>query len=1416
MHGVSSRRRTVARTNTLMPINRCELDSHADTVVAGGNFKLIEDTGKKASVSGFTTQLSDVKSIPIGSCATLYTCPTTGAKYNLVCHQSLYFGEKLGAASLLNPNQLRFNGVGVYDTPRQFDPKSTHSIEVEGISIPLDVEGVCSGFESTKPTDRDLEEYPHVDLTSGLEWEPNSEFLARREEEAISRSVRSVGLTAAQELEEASGDPDGDLKEKSEPKVATVLDLHERMIADYNQQRCIQAVSTYQSYDRFDPWDLLCEEVETVEQLPDRIIASVKLSEDQTSMPTRYDVDGTYRPEDIREISKVSSKPERYRLTPEELSRKWGCGLGIATQTLKVTTQRGIRNVLAPGERRVHYKTNHLQFPNLNEIFYTDTATASIKSCRQYRYAQVYTNGKGYDRFHPMKNKSDASYSLSTFVQEDGIPKQLITDGAKELTLTEWDKICRKLHIYQSATLPYSPWQNKAEASIRELKKKIRTMTRNKRSPRRLWCYCGELAAALRRLTASQLFDLQGRTPYEAVHGSTPDISLYALFSWYEPVFYLDPATTFPKERKDIGFWLGVEESCSDIMAHRILKANGEVVIRKSVWALSKDDLALPEIQERIEEGKERINAKFGDHLRNIPPGRNMRILEPVEGLFEEEDLLDEPEEPELCAKDVDDIEEEYPGGYDQYINAQVTISKNGRPARAQVKQRHMDCNGNPVGRSNPNPLLDTREYDVVFPDGSTDYLTANLIADNIYSQVDPDGRNVSIFKEICDHRATELAIPKEQGTFLDKQGRQQQRKTTKGWELNLGWNDDSTSWLPLKDVKESNPVEVAEYAIANKLQDEPAFAWWVPHVLRKRDRIISKVKTKYWSKTHKFGIRMPKSVKEALQIDKATGTDFWRKAIDKEMKNVMVAFEYCEAEDLDKDSEFIRCHMIFDIKMDLTRKARLVAGGHMTEAPPKENTFSSVVSRDSLRIMFTLAALNGLDILSADVQNAYLCAPTTENIHTTAGLEFGSDNEGRTLKIVRALYGLRSSGKCFHDHLAQVLRDLGFESSKGDPDVWMRKANKVGGEPYWEYVLVYVDDVLSISEDPKAIMDGIAATYTFKGGVTEEPTSYLGADIGKCEPMGPDTPSKWYMSSDTYVKRAVEDVERELPEGQGLINKASTPMTGGYHPETDNTNLLDDTRTNYYQALIGVLRWICELGRIDILVDVSKLSRFLAAPREGHLEMVLHVFAYLKRHPRSKIVFDDELPDLGGFGYAAHDWSELYPGAAEVLPHNLPEARGKPVVTTCFVDADHAGCHQTRRSQTGILIFLMNAPIMWYSKRQNTVESSTFGSEFVAARIAVEMIEGLRYKLRMFGVPIEGPTNMFCDNQSVVINATKPESTLKKKHCAVAYHRCRESQAAGVTQWCHEPGETNLADILTKSLPGPRLREILNNITYK
>ena len=138
-----------------------------------------------------------------------------------------------------------------------------------------------------------------------------------------------------------------------------------------------------------------------------------------------------------------------------------------------------------------------------------------------------------------------------------------------------------------------------------------------------------------------------------------------------------------------------------------------------------------------------------------------------------------------------------------------------------------------------------------------------------------------------------------------------------------------------------------------------------------------------------------------------------------------------------------------------------------------------------------------------------------------------------------------------------------------------------------------------------------------------------------------------------------------------------------------------------------------------------------------------------------------------------------------------------------------------SRRSHTGVLIYINRAPIIWFSKRQNTVESSTFGSEFVAMKQAVELVEGLRYKLRMMGVEVDGPTNLFCDNEAVVLNTTRPESTLKKKHNAIAYHRAREAQAAGIVRIAKEDGETNLADLFTKLLPGPRLRELVGKVLW-
>jgi hypothetical protein len=273
-------------------------------------------------------------------------------------------------------------------------------------------------------------------------------------------------------------------------------------------------------------------------------------------------------------------------------------------------------------------------------------------------------------------------------------------------------------------------------------------------------------------------------------------------------------------------------------------------------------------------------------------------------------------------------------------------------------------------------------------------------------------------------------------------------------------------------------------------------------------------------------------------------------------------------------------------------------------------------------------------------------------------------------------------------------------------------------------------------------------------------------------------------------------------------------PIPAGSHPELDTSKFLEDDDVQLYQSYIGILRWAVELGRIDLAHVAGTMARFSASPRQGHLYTVLQVFAYCKKHLCSKVVFDSMKRDFSSVSWVSHDWRQFYPDiVGEVFPLGQPKGRGKSVQINLFCDAAHATCHMTRRSTTGIIFFINGAPMCWYSKRQNTIESSTFGSEFVALKIAVEMNEALRYKLRMMGIPIDGETNCFCDNKSVVNNATIPQSTLHKKHNFVAYHKVRESVAMRAIRIAHEKGQHNLSDVLTKFLAAPNFKKCVQCI---
>ena len=227
------------------------------------------------------------------------------------------------------------------------------------------------------------------------------------------------------------------------------------------------------------------------------------------------------------------------------------------------------------------------------------------------------------------------------------------------------------------------------------------------------------------------------------------------------------------------------------------------------------------------------------------------------------------------------------------------------------------------------------------------------------------------------------------------------------------------------------------------------------------------------------------------------------------------------------------------------------MCGSHTTDTP-SSITYSSVVSRDSIRITFLVAALSDLDIMAADIGNAYLNAPCHEKIWTVAGQELGTEC-GAIFLVTRALYGLKSAGAAWRSFFAQALTMLGFRSTCRDSDVYIRVQTKPDGTDYYEMLLVYINDILMLSYDTNPIMDGFSAQFCLKKDSLGPPKQYLGGTI-KIHTNGEGAES-WAISSNEYMKAAAaEVVEDSDKQGLKLKGKAHRPYDSNYKPELDVT----------------------------------------------------------------------------------------------------------------------------------------------------------------------------------------------------------------------------------------------------------------------
>ena len=248
---------------------------------------------------------------------------------------------------------------------------------------------------------------------------------------------------------------------------------------------------------------------------------------------------------------------------------------------------------------------------------------------------------------------------------------------------------------------------------------------------------------------------------------------------------------------------------------------------------------------------------------------------------------------------------------------------------------------------------------------------------------------------------------------------------------------------------------------------------------------------------------------------------------------------------------------------------------------------------------------------------------------------------------------------------------------------------------------------------------------------------------------------------------------------------------------DTDwNPSILDDEQEDH-EEWFNALEELPSLAS-DPLFDEFGDCRLIHQVTETSIKMSI-ICGYLSRMKHGSISFRTHLPDYSDLPGIEHDWFNVYGELQELVPENAPPPLGKPVVLTHYVDANLFHDMLTGRSVTGIIHLMNGTPIDWYTKKQATVETATYGSEFVAARTCVEQIIDIRTTLRYLGVPICKTSYMFGDNESVVNSSTNPYGKLHKRHTALSFHRVREAVAAKIVAFHYLPGSSNPADIMSK-----------------
>ena len=1272
------------------------VDRGANGGLAGSDMRVIYKTHRKINISGIDNH--DVNGLDVVTAATLLN--TSLGKVIGIFNEYAHLGK---GSSIHSSGQLEWFKTHVDE--KSIKVGGTQLITtLDGYSVPLLIkDGLAYATSLGRPTDHDMDSYPHVFFTSPDEWDPS----------VLDHDPPPLdGLDPSQMLDQPFGDP--------------MFDAY----GDFNE----------------------------------RIIANLNILLDAP-------------PEDCRSYTanlhqSSSQEPDWNALRP---FFAWTSPSSIQ-DTFNVTTRHGI----APHTQdyiKKHFKSRNPVFniPRRSEAVATDTIFSDTPAVDDgSTMAQFFC---GRDTLvcdaYGIKSTKQFINTLSDNIRKRGAMDTLISDGGKYEISKRVTDLLRSLFIKDYQSEPYHQHQNKAENRFGLAKRYTNTVMNTSGCPACCWLLCLQYTCVVLNHLASPT--LQGICPVQALEGTTPDISFLLHFSFYEPIYYRidssEPDLNFPSSSNEKkGYWVGFADNQGDSLTWRILTEDTQkIIIRSGV----RSALRTTTNQRLASSSGEGTTLPFP-----IPYPQQSQLSLPLDPLDESNPTFEhfvnsqsgEDEDNPIPMTNID---------IPNLLGRSFLLPPEDNGERHMAKIVDIDDHG--------QPLEDIKFKLKTSKDQAEEIMSYNQLMDYIQKGTDAEEDPDSLFKfrDIVAHQGPlESTDPNHKGSK---------------YNVMVEWESGEITYEPLALISKDDPITCAVYAKKHDLLDTTGWKH-LKRYAKTSKRLIravkqSRIRQVRASARYQHGFQVPRDYNDAMRLDKENGNTHWQDAMDLELTQI---HEYKVFRDTGKAKfhngkvvtpdgfQKIRVHFVYAVKHDGRFKARLVADGHLTKEPV-ESIYSGVVSLRSLRMVVFLSQLNNLEIWGADVGNAYLEAYTDEKLCIMAGPEF-KELQGHLLIMVKALYGTRSGGARWHDKLFDILQELKFKPSKADPDVWMRP--EPGGTCY-EYIAVYVDDLAIAAKDPQAFCNELKKKYNLKLKGVGPLEYHLGCTYKK-DPDGT-------LAADPrrYVNKILESYERMFNEKP---RKSRPPLEGGDHPELDTSELCDDHQTKQFQTLIGQLQWLISLGRFDIAIHVMSLSRFRAQPRKGHLDRAKRIVGYLLFLPDGAIRFRTGEPDFSSLRDQEYDWTRtVYSGACEQIPHDIPKPLGKHVQTTHYVDANLHHDLATGKAVTAVLHFLNQTPIDAYTKRQSTVKTATYGSEFVAARTAVDQIIDIRTTLRYLGVPIRDMSYMFGDNRSVVTSSTIPNSTISKRHHLASYHRVREAIAAKFISFHWKDGKSNPADILSK-----------------